>query len=78
MSSLVLAIIYFVVATSLRMVAFVPAVTFFSLACLCLYAFSLLWAIFCARRFGGLTGDTSGAVAEMSEIVFLLLALLFF
>jgi adenosylcobinamide-GDP ribazoletransferase len=77
-ASLVLAAVYVGATLPSSVIAPVPALAFFFLACLCLYAFSLLWALFCSRRFGGLTGDTSGAVAEMSDVLFLLLALLFF
>jgi adenosylcobinamide-GDP ribazoletransferase len=40
------------------------------------YAFSLLWTAFCAKMFGGLTGDTMGAVSEVGEILLYALALL--
>ncbi len=39
-----------------------------------LYGFSYLWVRFCERRFGGLTGDTFGAMGELSEILFLAVA----
>ena len=41
-----------------------------------LYLFSLLAVRFCANRFGGLTGDNFGAISEISEILFLMVALL--
>jgi len=37
-----------------------------------LYAFSLILVWFSGRNFGGMTGDTFGAAAEMSELLFLL------
>ncbi len=37
-----------------------------------LYLFSLFWAYFCNKRFNGLTGDTLGALSELSEVIFLL------
>jgi adenosylcobinamide-GDP ribazoletransferase len=43
-----------------------------------LYAFSLLWVVFCARRFGGSTGDTIGAAAEIGDLFFLMIALAWF
>ncbi len=41
-----------------------------------LYVFSLLAVRFCANRFGGLTGDNFGAISEISEILFLMVALI--
>ena len=37
-----------------------------------LYLFSLFWTYFCNKRFNGLTGDTLGALSELSEVIFLL------
>ena len=48
------------------------------IACACLYAFSVLWVFFCGRKFGGLTGDTAGASAEIADLLFLVIALLWF
>ncbi len=53
-------------------------INFFFLPCLCLYAFSLLWVSFCSRKFGGLTGDTIGAAAEIADLLFLAIAFLWF
>ncbi|UCD35614.1 MAG: adenosylcobinamide-GDP ribazoletransferase [Nitrospiraceae bacterium] len=41
-----------------------------------LYAFSFGAARFCRKAFGGLTGDTFGAVNEISALVFLLMVLI--
>ena len=37
-----------------------------------LYAFALASVWFCGKTFGGMTGDTFGAVSEISEILFLM------
>jgi adenosylcobinamide-GDP ribazoletransferase len=44
----------------------------------CLYTFSLVWARFCKWRFGGITGDTAGAAAEVADLLFLVVAFLWF
>ena len=41
-----------------------------------LYIFSLIAGWFAVRRFGGMTGDTFGAVSELSEIIFLMMAVI--
>ncbi len=41
-----------------------------------LYIFSLIAVWFSKRRFGGMTGDTFGAVSELSEIIFLMMAVI--
>jgi len=41
-----------------------------------LYIFSLVSVWFCNKKFGGMTGDTFGAVSEISEILFLLIVLI--
>ncbi len=32
-----------------------------------MYGLSLFWVCYCARQFGGLTGDTMGAISEITE-----------
>lgn len=49
---------------------------FFLVVLVMLYFFSLLTVRFCKARFGGLTGDTFGAMGELSEILYLMTALL--
>jgi len=41
-----------------------------------LYIFSLIAVWLSGRRFGGMTGDTFGAVSELSEILFLMMAVI--
>ncbi len=54
------------------------AIKFLLLMLVSLYAFSLLWVAFSARRFGGSTGDTIGAAAEIGDLLFLTIALAWF
>ena len=41
---------------------------------LVLYGFSVMSVRFSKKRFGGITGDTLGAISELSEVVFLFVA----
>ena len=41
---------------------------------LALYLFSVMSVRFSKKRFGGITGDTLGAISELSEVVFLFMA----
>lgn len=41
-----------------------------------LYIFSLVSVWFCNKKFGGMIGDTFGAVSEISEILFLMMAVI--
>lgn len=51
--------------STFQLSAFVPALPV-------LYAFSMIVVLFSKKNFGGMTGDTFGAVAEMSELLFLM------
>jgi len=42
------------------------------------FLFSFLSAKFCVRRFSGLTGDNFGAIGELSEILFLMVVIVWF
>jgi adenosylcobinamide-GDP ribazoletransferase len=63
---------------------FMPASTlsdslvFFLVAVALLYVFSLIWVHVCRRKFGGSTGDTLGALGEMTDVLFLLIAFVWF
>ena len=77
-SSFLLLAIYAVVAFFAGLQSFPAAIGFLCLSVLSLYAFGLLWVCLCRRKFGGLTGDTAGAVGEICDLWFLSIALLFF
>ena len=49
--------------------------TFFAVLLAALYLFTLAATRVFAKRFGGLTGDTFGAVSELSEILYLIMAI---
>lgn len=40
-----------------------------------MYLFTRSWIIFCTKRFGGLTGDNLGALSEISELLFLIMVI---
>jgi len=48
-------------------------ISFFVILFATLYIFSLISVKFFDRKFGGLTGDTLGAISEITEIIFLLM-----
>lgn len=48
---------------------------FYVILLLVIYLFSQVWVKFCHKRFGGLTGDTLGAISEITEIIFLLMVI---
>ncbi len=49
---------------------------FYGLVTLLGYLLAIVWILFCNRRFGGLTGDTLGALSEISEVIFLMMVIL--
>ncbi len=74
-----------VIATSLTVLIFLLVllithysllVTHFLCVLLLLYIFCLLSVWFCNKKFGGMTGDTFGALSEISGILFLLIGLI--
>lgn len=77
-SSLVLVVIYFASAFIAGGNVWLEALLFLFVAGLPLYALSLLWTFGCRRKFGGLTGDTLGALGEVAEVLFLAIAFLWF
>jgi adenosylcobinamide-GDP ribazoletransferase len=78
LSSLLLAAVYSLATFLFGFLFASSAIMLFIIWGLLLYAFSLLWTVFCSKRFGGLTGDTTGAVAEIGDMMFLIIALLSF
>ena len=74
-----------IIATSLTVLIFLLVlfithyplpITHFLFVLLVLYIFSLVSVWFCNKKFGGMTGDTFGAVSEISEILFLIMAVI--
>ncbi len=78
LASLILAAIYlassFAVGGNVRP----EAARFLFVAGLSLYGLSALWVLCCRKKFGGLTGDTLGALGEMGDLLFLAIAFLWF
>jgi adenosylcobinamide-GDP ribazoletransferase len=48
---------------------------FYAVLLVTTYFFCRLWVNFCNKKFGGLTGDTLGAISEITEIIFLLMVI---
>ena len=51
-------------------------ITYYSLIFAVLYVFCIIAVWFANKNFGGMTGDTFGAVSEISEILFLIMAVI--
>jgi len=49
---------------------------FYIVLLITMYFLCRVWIQFCNRKFGGLTGDMLGAVSEMTEVIFLLMVIL--
>ncbi|MCX5799687.1 MAG: adenosylcobinamide-GDP ribazoletransferase [Proteobacteria bacterium] len=76
LSTMLLAIIYFLASLLFAGINVLNSIILLSFISFVLYIFSLLWAVFCNRKFGGLTGDNLGAISEIAEIIFLALVFL--
>ena len=75
LSSVITLFLSFVVASILQQTSSTAwALLFILLAAL--YIFSFAAVKFCRLKFGGITGDSFGAISEIAEIVFLMVALL--
>ncbi len=48
-----------------------PATIFIGITLIILYGFSIVSLSFLKNRFNGITGDTLGAISEISEVLFL-------
>jgi adenosylcobinamide-GDP ribazoletransferase len=75
--SFLLTIVFCVAVTRFRLMDLcgTGAFLFFAILLALLYIFSLVATKIFASKFGGLTGDTFGAVSELSEILFLMSAI---
>jgi adenosylcobinamide-GDP ribazoletransferase len=49
---------------------------FYAVSLITTYFFCRLWVSFFNKKFGGLTGDTLGALSEMTEVVFLFMVIM--
>lgn len=76
LSSAVLAAVFFLTGFFVPGRVWLDMLKLFLLLAFPLYALGLVWVIFCKREFGGLTGDTMGAVSEIAEIVVLAISFL--
>jgi adenosylcobinamide-GDP ribazoletransferase len=76
LSSLILVVIFACTALLLPGTQWFPALKLFFVLAVPSYILSLLWVAFCRKEFGGLTGDTMGAVSEVGEILLFALAFL--
>jgi len=72
-SSLLITIFYLLIMElHLHKVYGPEAIFLFLILFAMLYIFSFISVKFCKKKFGGLTGDTLGAISEISEILFLM------
>lgn len=73
LASVITLLLSFVVAGILRQTPFATGSLLFMLFAV-LYLFSFAAVKFCKVRFGGITGDSLGAISEIAEIIFLMVA----
>lgn len=67
-----LVILFYILVANINHLSFYRLILFFIALFVLLYIFSFLSVKFCTRKFSGLTGDTLGAISEISEIIFLM------
>lgn len=48
---------------------------FFGVITVLIYFLALGWSLFCNKKFGGVTGDTLGAISEISEVIILFMVI---
>ncbi|MFN3739805.1 MAG: adenosylcobinamide-GDP ribazoletransferase [Thermodesulfovibrionales bacterium] len=70
-SSLILLFIY-----AVTILFSADSIGLYVFATLILYLCSILWLFFCNKKFGGSTGDTLGALNEITEILFLFMVII--
>lgn len=74
-SSLLIIVLYILVAELYLLKVYgTSSIAVFVALSVLLYIFSFASVRFCAKKFGGLTGDNLGAISEISEILFLMVA----
>jgi adenosylcobinamide-GDP ribazoletransferase len=76
LSILFLAAVFFLVSSPLPGMVWLNIISLFFLFSISLYLLGLLWTVFCRKKFGGLTGDTIGAVSEIAEVLLLAIGFL--
>ena len=69
LSALLLAAVFFLTFCRLPGITWLNMLTLFLLLSIPLYLLSFFWTAFCRKKFGGLTGDTIGAVSEVAEVL---------
>lgn len=73
-ASLIVLVFSLIVSELLQHTAYAEAVVYLLILIFVThYIFSWLFARFCKEKFGGMTGDTFGALGELSEIIFLII-----
>ena len=75
LSTLLLILSFIIVEAASGHHAYVKQYIFYAASVMAIYLFCRISVHFCRRSFGGLTGDTLGAISEITEIIFLLMVI---